>query len=369
MSLLNDYLKNISQEEGKDISMGPLPSMLRGPKKEYSGGRKYLVIILVLIPSVLIGMVVWQHNVFKFRKVLSSIEENQKIDNPTRKTVQQNDQPTGYLELKVSNNETLLSPVSVERITASGTVDGVVPGEEQTLPVPIVVGKRMERRQILHREPSLYKVPSLPKGAFVRNTTASMTSRENAQNFYQLGLVALQEGNVVAAEHYFHDMLEILPADIDGLLNISTVYIRQNRLDKADEVLKRIRELDTANYKSLDNLGVIAIRQNKKKAAKKYFNRALSLNPLDEVALSNLAYLAQIDNNQAEAAQFYDKLISINPENIEVLISYAHLMSQGKSINRAIQLYTQCLKLESVQNDRGLAKKIGQRIQLIRSYN
>ena len=369
MSLLNDYLKKIGQEEAKDISMAPLPSMLRGPKKEYPGGRKYQVIILVLIPSVLIGVVVWQYNVLKFLKVLSSIEENQKTDIPIHKTVQQINPPPGYLELKASNNETPLPPVAVERITSSGMEDGVVAGEEQTLPDQMVVEKRREKIQIIPGEPTLYKVPSPPKGTFVRNTTASMPSREIAQNFYQLGLVALQEGNIAAAEHYFQDMLKILPADIDGLLNISTVYIRQNRLDKADEVLKRIRKLDTANYKSLDNLGVIAIRQNKKETAKKYFNRALSLNPLDEIALSNLAYLAQIDNNQAEAAQYYDKLISINPENVEVLINYAHLMSQGKGINRAIQLYTQCLKLESVQNDRGLAKKIGQRIQLIRSYN
>lgn len=416
MSLLNQYLKKIGEEEPKTILATPLPSMLRGQQKSYGGWGNYKIILIVFIPTVLIGLVVWQTIIRKPHYNVHSGAAQARGDEEVKGTQQKTTSnlegigqikpSAGHQEVKTTTVEHSIPPVTVENLISPDPTNvggkskkieimpsGVGTGQDSKetmmqIPLqpesvsgnalPVAEEKTEFRRMVIEKhteipktettQPDRYRIPNSQVATTLEQKTSPLPSKERAQNYYQLGLGALQRGNLAEAAKYFNDMLNITPNDIDGLLNLSNVYIRQDRLDSAVEALGKIRKLDAKNYKSLDNLGFIAIRQGNTEDARKYFIKALSLHPSDEIALGNLAYLAQTDNRPAEAAKYYDKLISINPLNVDALMNYAHLMSQEKDFSRAIQLYTQCLGTKSVKENRDLAKKISQRIKLMSVY-
>ena len=193
-------------------------------------------------------------------------------------------------------------------------------------------------------------------------------SAETAQSYYQLGIIAFQEGDLPEAERFFRETLKHTPNDIDALLNLATVYIRQKRMESANQTLKMVRQLDPDNVKSLNNLGYVALNRQDFKEARLYYEAVLKINPVDEMALINLACVAQAENNQAEASELYNKIISLNPENGTALIKAAHILTQEGKIDQAIEFYNRSLSLKSVQNDQELAQKIKQRIRILANY-
>jgi tetratricopeptide (TPR) repeat protein len=408
MSLLNQYLKTIGQEEAKQGHPEPLPSMLRVQQRaDHKGLRGYKVTLSIIVPTLVIGFFAWQYvNQKSSKRAPSGLSQAgiAAVKEPPVKTsevntVRQNRLTPIAVSVSSAPVESLPEPELIP-VTSAKTIhrqvdqisNAPVAGSESATKitrhaevVPTIVSLSTHTEKIepstkevpgdvedapqSSRQAARFKVPSQAAVTTVKKSESLPISKEMAQNYYQLGLVALQEGSLLDAEHYFYEMLKNAPNDISGLLNLSNVYIRQKRLNQAVDILERIRQLDSNNIKSLDNLGFIAIQQKDWEKAKGFFDDAMKLNPSDEIALGNLAYLAQIENNPSEAVQYYDRLISINPENVDALMNYAHLMSQGGDIDQAIRLYKQCLGLKSVQDDRELAKKIKHRINLMLGYN
>ena len=417
MSLLNQYLKTIEKRDTGQGHPAPLPPMLkarqRGRQKSWGG---YKLVLFAFVSVVFIGISAWQyhHRASNGKSSgfvqagIASVKAAPMEPNDV-KAVSGDEHPPEFISMLLGEvregtpavhrdtkpeasepiplsidmmrqkreDETERTPMTADEKSkhvdqlAEATpapVETDLP-EETITPPPVIVRDMSEENTSSAREPTRYKGPVQPVVTTVKRRDAMPPSEETAQNYYQLGLLALQQDNLVDAERYFRGMLKIKSTDIDALLNISNVYVRQNRFDEAVIMLERIRQLDPRNVKALNNMGFVAIQRKNKDEAKRFFNEALQINPLDEIALGNLAYLAQTENNSSEAIQHYEKIVSINPENVDALINYAHLMSQGKNIDHAVRLYKQCLELESVQNNRELTKKIKHRINLIRGYN
>lgn len=417
MSLLNQYLKTIEKRDTGQGHPPPLPPMLkarqRGRQQSWGG---YKLVLFAVVSVVFIGISAWQyhHRVLngKFSGFVQAGIASVKaapMEPSNVKAVSRDEQPPEFISMllgEVSKSVPAVHrdakpeasepiPLSIDMMprkredkpgsasviageksrhidqlakATAAPVETSLP-EETITPPPVLVRDMPEESTPAAREPVRYKVPVQPVVTSLTRHDVLPQSEEAAQNYYQLGLLALQRGDLVAAERYFQDILKIKSTDIDALLNISNVYVRQNRFDEAVIMLERIRQLDPRNVKALDNMGFVAIQRQNPDEAKRFFNEALKINPLDEIALGNLAYLAQTENNSSEAIQHYKKIVSIDPENVDALINYAHLMSQEKSIDHAVRLYRQCLELESVQNNRDLTNKIKHRINLLRGYN
>ena len=378
MSLLNQYLKTIGRESHHNSSLEPLPSMLKArQKKSVTEWRGYKASLLILATMVTVTLITWWYSNQRPSGLMASqvthgeiVLVGEDIQAEDIKKIESAKMTTGHEPAsEVSGSQEIRDLHDESSVAASSETDMLISSEESEVPVPEVSEMPSASIPVSSKQPGRLQEAAPPIVETLSKVERVEPSIEVAQSYYQLGLVALQEGKLKDAEHFLLETLNYTPNDINALLNLSSVYIQQERLELAVRTLESIRKIDPENVnKSLNNLGYVALKRKDYKQARFYFEEALAINPFDEPALINLAYVAQAEDNRIEALRCYEKIISINPENGNVLINAAHLFAQEGQIDRAIQLYTRSLTLKSVQNDRGLTNKIKQRISLMIDY-
>ena len=186
-----------------------------------------------------------------------------------------------------------------------------------------------------------------------------------SKKLYQAGLHAQQSGDQRIAEIYYKKVLGESPKHMEAMINLSALYVQQERYIEAEEVLAVIVKNDPANSKALVNMGVINLYKYNEPLAEEQFRAALAINPNEENALVNLAYLAERKMDYISAERYYRDLLQINPENFVVLLAYGHLFEGQKRYSEAVALYQDSLKLETVELDNQLNDRIKKRIRLL----
>jgi Tfp pilus assembly protein PilF len=203
-------------------------------------------------------------------------------------------------------------------------------------------------------EPKFYSTPRTDPAA-----------REKSKKYYQAGLQAQHKGDGRIAEIYYKKALEVFPDHMEAMINLSALYVQQERYHEAEDVLAKILAIEPTNSKALVNLGVISLYKESEATAKAQFEAALAANPLEENALVNLAYLAERNRDYAATESYYRQLLEISPENLEVLLAYGHLLEEQRRYTEAIALYGDILVLDTVKKDKGLYNKISERMRLL----
>ena len=416
MSLLNQYLKMVVKKKSNKESPMDLPCMLKARKNgglyEWKSVRYWLLIFVSVIG---VTIFTWRYDSNQvYSDPLFSVEAQAKADADDDRT-EEAENPELSIASKPDNAAVVSKPssdssnqdtyskkpsqpdspevsVSVVSDKLQNNPTDSYPAEESERKISYKIAEDSNRNQAIPSYENLAtpmeseKIPqeapiNFQKGYQVREapiipvvTSTSEKSKsgkpslETAQSFYQLGIIALQEGDLPSAERYFRETIKHTPDNIDALLNLSTVYIQQKRMESADQMLKRVRQLDPDNLKSMNNLAYIALYRKDFNEARLYYEAVLRINPAEEMALTNLAYVAQAENNQAEALYLYNRIISLNPQNGTALIKAAHILTQEGKIEQAIQYYNNSLSLKTIQDDQELVRKIKQRIATLKDY-
>ncbi|MBW2368690.1 MAG: tetratricopeptide repeat protein [Deltaproteobacteria bacterium] len=421
MSLINQYLKTMGAENADRESVEPVPALLKGRRtSEPSKGRYVQVALLIAIPALIVGVMAGRYTQQRPADVPDKESSRPPLPIPDRAEVavpaMEFSKPLLPAPANSTVNTATAPAVTALAVTALAVTAPAVTAAVAVTPMPLQplmssnfrmepaaaptaprVKQVSETKRLLaklrqsvidsenltrpEKQVSLLKPESapmvttpvvttlkIPKVTRLKKKGDPPKSTRNTQNFYQLGLIAMQEGKLVTAADYFQELLKDNPNHVNALLNLSNVYIRQDQLDPAEQMLNKIVGIDPNHSKPLVNLGFIALRRNDNEAARRFFNAAINVNPVDEIALANLAYLSQMENNVLEAQRYYAKILSINPENVDVLINTAHLFAQEGNTGQAIRLYKRCLGVDRVRNDRGLSEQIENRIKLMRAY-
>ena len=236
------------------------------------------------------------------------------------------------------------------------------PVEKVTQPIPIHDDVSVQRAyQPIDSQDKVIDVPS----RIYFSPRPDSTPQDKSQKLYQAGLHAQQSGDQRIAEIYYKKALTEFPKHMEAMINLSALYVQQEKYIEAEEVLAVIIKNDPANSKALVNMGVINLYKYNEPLAEEQFRAALDANPVEENALVNLAYLAEKKMDYASAEKYYRHLLQINPENLLVLLAYGHLLEGQKRYSEAVALYRDCLKLEAVKLDRKINDKITQRVRLL----
>jgi len=193
-------------------------------------------------------------------------------------------------------------------------------------------------------------------------------SKNQSAYFYQIALQAQHDNNYGRAERYYQKVLTKKPNHINCLVNLSAIYIQEQRLNEAQSLLDHVLSLAPDNSKALVNAGMIALQNNKRERARKFFLRALQRNPVEKTALLNLSFIAQQKENYDAAEEYLKKLIRISPDNTKILLAYAGVEEKKKQYTKAVRLYQQSLKTLNMQQDIEQYTQIKQRIQVLRQY-
>ena len=129
---------------------------------------------------------------------------------------------------------------------------------------------------------------------FLQATEADNT---NHLAFYNLGLLASDQGRLVDARIYLEKALALKEDDVDILTALGTVYLKTGNDSEAESLFKKALE-QGENDVLYNNMGTIFFRRKNYKKAKEFFRRALDMNPGYQTARENIAlanfYLAML---------------------------------------------------------------------------
>ena len=416
MSLVNDYLKRLGRKSlssaGRGEGMIP-PALQRIQKgsRDKVTRKKYLRYSGIAVAIYCVGyflffvITLWQQPV-----------DNKEMVEETSPSLSSSTAPT-TAATQGTSTEVTADPSAVEMVQQAGVEEGgqttpavgVAPGQDKTRVSATTAPTRQEEKTGVEVQDKV-NVPATAQGkadpvveaeeqtvessgireepyplpGTGREATASMTpsgaaevaanrvvfteSQNKPAYYYQIALQAQHNDNFGMAEQYYREVLEEEPGHENALINLSAIYIQENRLSEADALLQKAIKRNPKNPKALVNAGMIALQQKKNEVAADHFHQALQYNPIEETALVNLAYLAEQEKQYDTAISYYQKLVRISPAKTNFLLAYAGLEEKKQQYASAIDLYRRCLDQMSMQKQPELYARIKQRIQILRQY-
>ncbi len=205
-----------------------------------------------------------------------------------------------------------------------------------------------ERKRISHI--SIAKLRSNNK-SFVNLKKGKVQSDEQAKNYYKRLIKAartfIEQGNIYQAEkslekamkHSFGDVwtlaeiagsferisrfefaskaykkaLSKRPNRIELLFNYAVCLRKDNKLDEAKEILKKLIEISPEFMLAHFNLGSIYYKKAMYYNSLDSFYTSVKLNPLSIDAYYNIAYILEKLNERTLAKKYYAKCIKLNP--------------------------------------------------------
>ena len=141
------------------------------------------------------------------------------------------------------------------------------------------------------------------------------------------------EGNLEKAEFFLRKILEIIPNDLNTLVNLGCVLKDLGNAKQAERYLRDALKVNPSYDLALINLGAVLNELEKIDEGEQYLRKALKINPASPMALNNLGNILSKKKNDKEAELCYRKAIQIKPDFSIAYNNFAcHLTRQGNLI-------------------------------------
>jgi len=383
MSLIYDYLKiNGKGDAGKKSKFEIPPALLKGESPGSSNKRSFLILLgFCLIVGILVLSIYKIHSTRRELQLLAGQEAspaNVEAVLPTERIIPPA-KPSPVEQVAAGYDSFLPSSAghSLALQTATREVVQVFPEPEMYEPPAVIpetvrtfpqAEKTAAEQKTIKASTKPTELPArqakLESGAKVQvydPVKPQNASGSKSGKYYQAGLQAQQGGDLRIAEVFYQKALADSPGHMNSMINLSAIYVQQERFREAEAILWDILGVDRSNSKALVNFGVINLYQGKNSKAEEYFLEALQANPREENGLVNLAYLAEQKKDYAAAEIYYNQLLQISPENLEVLLAYGYMLEQQYRYPEAMAVYQDSLELDAVRNNRELFAKVLER--------
>ncbi len=126
-----------------------------------------------------------------------------------------------------------------------------------------------------------------------------------AQAAYQRAIMAMKAGQTKRAFHLFNSINKKYPKFAGPQLNIGLIYLKKNRLSKAEAAFKRAIQINRDNAVGYNLLGVAYRRSGKFVEAKEAYQKALSKNSKYANAHLNLGILYDLYLDDLKRALYH----------------------------------------------------------------
>jgi Tfp pilus assembly protein PilF len=392
MSLIYDYLKiNGEGYAGKNAKIEIPPALLKGDDESPARSNRQPFLVFLGSCFVIGILILSLYKVNSTRQALL-VPVEPKTSPLNQQTVQTQEPVPVQAEVTPADQAadrldgSLPSSVDSSKPRRTAT-EGVI----QVFPEPIVYEPPAITQEIVRIHPPAEKIVATeektikptakPAKSPARQPSPQSVSRvrvydpaklkiatpAKSKKYYQAGLQAQQGGDLRIAEIFYKKALADFPDHLNSMINLSAIYVQQERYRDAEEILWVILGVDKSNSKALVNLGVINLYQGRNVKAEGYFLKALQANPREENGLVNLAYLAEQKKDYAAAEMYYKQLLQISPANLEVLLAYAYMLEQQYRYPEALVVYKDSLDLDAMRNNKELFAKVLERRNQIAS--
>ncbi len=119
----------------------------------------------------------------------------------------------------------------------------------------------------------------------------SLSIRPNAAAYYNLGNIAVLDGDVSLAIGYFRETLKSNKYDLDAKVNLGSLLLRQGELEEAKNYLEDALRINPKLPVVHFNLGILYEQMGRKGEAIEAFERVLELDPGDAEAREKITSL------------------------------------------------------------------------------
>ena len=148
-------------------------------------------------------------------------------------------------------------------------------------------------------------------------------------------------GNPAEAASVLNRLTEAHPEKVDPFYALAGFYVRQKKLDQAEQSFKRIQVLGRGNARDRTSLATFYEATGQTEAAEREFRRILAEQSDNKIVLRRLAEIKISLNKRDEARQIANDLINKDPKDWEALLLLARLdVDDGKS-DQALQKLNQ----------------------------
>jgi len=170
---------------------------------------------------------------------------------------------------------------------------------------------------------------------------------EAARNYLSLGSIFFERGYPDQAETFFELALKDDPGAAEPLYGIGSVYLQQQKSQRAGEVFKRVVQA-RANYpgtlpNAWNNLGILAAREGRTDEAISNFKRALQMDPDHLIALENLGSAYRQARRWEDAKAAFEHALRLDPDNPEANYGLGMVFAQIDDTQQAYDFLQKAL--------------------------
>lgn len=130
---------------------------------------------------------------------------------------------------------------------------------------------------------------------------------------YNLGSLALEQNDPIAAIEHLASYTAFQPASAEGWIKLGNAQARARRLDQAEKSYKNALDIRPRDPEALNGLGTIAYHRRKLQEAGAFFNSALGENPRYAPAVLNAAIVHHAQDSRQKALEEFKQYVALAP--------------------------------------------------------
>jgi tetratricopeptide (TPR) repeat protein len=161
---------------------------------------------------------------------------------------------------------------------------------------------------------------------------------------YLLGLIALQQDDVVAASDFFQRALKLDPNNLQVWIGLAELFRLTNQWPAAEESYRKVIALDPHNVGARINLSSILLAQQRFEDVISILEEALHLRSDLPAAFLNLGVAFKAAGDLERARTAYENVLALDPDlpeahyNLATILAEIHPDQSINSYNRTISL-------------------------------
>ena len=219
----------------------------------------------------------------------------------------------------------------------------------------------------------------------------SVVRTKNQYNYYSMGVIEENKGNIIKAIYYFKKAFEIKeaseiaheisscylqlndhtnaekhikqairisPDNLDHRFMLVNIHLLRNKNTKAIKELKKIIEIEDDNYEVYYDIGTIYQDLGNYPRAIHYYNKVLELDKTHEKSLENLGNIYYNLSQKRKALEYFKEYMKYANGGLEEKFIYAYLLSLTGEYDEAIKIYEKVFEL--LQENTQLLKELSE---------
>jgi tetratricopeptide (TPR) repeat protein len=170
-------------------------------------------------------------------------------------------------------------------------------------------------------------------------------------NNFELGVKALQEGNLEEAASHLTKEIEENPTNALAYLNFGQLLLELQDVERACRFFEKALELDAELAPAHYMVGNVYFEDGKFELAKKHFQHCVKLG-MDESDVHFMIGLCCVNNGEDRfALPFFQRAIELNPEDIEAVFQYGLCLAKLEILDQAEEKLLQVLTMDDTHAD------------------